>query len=617
MGSTAEERRSEWAASFQQQYGVTLKAQPGGHGLRVSLQGNEVVIAYENPVQFYRGSGLVKQWLAEKKTQETAEEVPVFEHLTYMADCSRNAVCNVEWLKDLIRKLAVMGYDRLMLYAEDTFEVEGEPFFGYLRGRYSKEELRGLDAYAESFGVEIVPCIQTLAHLNAIFNWDVYDEVHDTDDILCCGEEKTYELIEKMVAQMAGCLHSRAIHIGMDEAEMVGRGRFLERFGYEERTSIMERHLARVLRICQKYGYETCMMWSDMYFKILSGGGYYDEIPEIPKDFAARIPEGVQLIYWDYYSREETVYDRMLRAHRELAESVGFAGGAWKWTGFAPLLHHSMEVSRLALRACETHGIRNVIVTGWGDDGGEASQAVVLPILSEYAEYQYERRTEDDWIAKRLYACAGARLEEFLVLDCLNLTPDNPVPGAVATCTAKYLLYQDILMGIFDRHVQPETYAAHYRMCAKQLDACLKRFSEEGDTAYDYVFRTLKALAEVLEWKADMGVRLKAAYDAKDQEAMRQIAKQCEALEMRTEQFHQVLRVQWQKENKMFGLEVQDLRLGGLKERIRQTANRIDAYLQGEIAGIEELEQERLMLQTDGTLPKEHRWSRIATAGVI
>ena len=91
-----------------------------------------------------------------------------------------------------------MGYTSMMLYTEDTYEIAGEPYFGYMRGRFTAEELKDLDRYAGLLGIELIPCIQTLAHLGSIFRWPAYRDVHDTADILLCGEEKTYALIEKM-----------------------------------------------------------------------------------------------------------------------------------------------------------------------------------------------------------------------------------------------------------------------------------------------------------------------------------------------------------------------------------------------------------------------------------
>ena len=105
-----------------------------------------------------------------------------FEQLGIMVDCSRNAVPTVETVKKLIRIMALLGYRSLQLYTEDTYEIPSQPYFGYLRGRYSSEELKELDAYADELGIELVPCIQTLAHLERIFRWKCYDEVRDFDN---------------------------------------------------------------------------------------------------------------------------------------------------------------------------------------------------------------------------------------------------------------------------------------------------------------------------------------------------------------------------------------------------------------------------------------------------
>lgn len=51
-----------------------------------------------------------------------------------------------------------------------------EPYFGAYRGRYSAAEIREMDDYAQKFGVELVPCIQTLAHLHNALKWPVGGE---------------------------------------------------------------------------------------------------------------------------------------------------------------------------------------------------------------------------------------------------------------------------------------------------------------------------------------------------------------------------------------------------------------------------------------------------------
>ena len=94
-----------------------------------------------------------------------------YDTLGVMIDMSRNAVMSVDALKKYFVCLQKMGYNCAMLYTEDTYEVEGEPYFGYMRGGYSMAQLRELDEYAASLGIELVPCIQTLAHLQGFAHW--------------------------------------------------------------------------------------------------------------------------------------------------------------------------------------------------------------------------------------------------------------------------------------------------------------------------------------------------------------------------------------------------------------------------------------------------------------
>ena len=101
-----------------------------------------------------------------------------------MLDCSRNAVMKPQKIKEFIDILAKIGYNTLELYMEDTYEVEGEPYFGYLRGGYSAAELKDLDKYAAEKGIELIPAIQTLAHFNNLAKLPHYEDIIDIGDIL-------------------------------------------------------------------------------------------------------------------------------------------------------------------------------------------------------------------------------------------------------------------------------------------------------------------------------------------------------------------------------------------------------------------------------------------------
>ena len=602
-------------SNFSKDITVEISAEKSEKGLIISFENNKAQIFYHKPCEFFRALGLIKEWISEGKVSFNEKEIPAYDHLTYMADCSRNGVCNINFTKGLILKLALMGYDRLMLYTEDTYEVENQPYFGYLRGSYNKAELKELDDFAYSLGVEMVPCIQTLAHLNAIFRWQDFQKYRDNGDILLCGSEETYELIEAMIKTWSETFRSRYINIGMDEADMIGRGSYIKKFGYENRIDIMEKHLTRVLKICEKYGY-TCMMWSDMFFQMISNSGYYGKNVNITEEIKAKIPSNVELVYWDYYGRNEERYDYMMKNHKLMSDKVGFAGGAWKWSGYAPLLNHSMLASKIALKKCTQYGIKNVICTGWSDDGNEASQASVLPVLSLYAEYCYTKIDSDDFIAKRLKTCTNADLYDFMMLDLPNLTPDNPAPGVLSACPAKYLLYQDSLLGIYDLHVG-ENYNSYYQETSEKLYAISKKGGE-----YSYIFETLASLSKVLAKKSELGIKIKAAYDKNDKEALSSLANDCLEIILLVDNFKKALKFQWFKENKAFGFEVLDIRLGGVKSRLESAAERLSYYANGRISAIEELEEKRLPAQKgrDGNImipSTDSSWQQMASASVL
>ena len=111
--------------------------------------------------------------------------------LCVMLDCSRNAVPNLTFLKTFIDDISKMGYNSLMLYTEDTYKIEGEDYFGYLRGAFTAGEMKEINAYGKTKGIELIPCIQTLAHLGCLAPWYPYCEFFDCNDILLVGDDRT------------------------------------------------------------------------------------------------------------------------------------------------------------------------------------------------------------------------------------------------------------------------------------------------------------------------------------------------------------------------------------------------------------------------------------------
>ena len=503
-----------------------------------------------------------------------------FRTVGLMIDLSRNAVMSLDGWRKFLPVVSKMGYNAMFLYMEDTYEVEGEPYFGYMRGRYSVDEMKALDELGAEYGVEMIPCIQTLGHLSTLDKWKVYPT--DTPDILLVDDERTYELIDNMLQTLKKCFRTRRIHIGMDEADNLGKGKYLSLHGYENQGDIIRKHLTRVAKIAEKHGYEA-MMWSDMFFRGWNGGRYYAQAGAvIPEEYKRALPKSISPVYWDYYMKGEERYDAMLDIHKQLSENTLFAGGVWTWLGFTPANVHSLEVSIPAIKMCKKHGIKDIFFTLWGDDGGECSRFAVLPALYYIAEYVRGNEDEAD-IKAGFEREFGIPFDSFLTLDLPNLVDKKDSPWAA--CPSKYMLYSDCLEGFLDYLVDEggnDEYA----------DYALKLYSAEqkaGD--YSYLFRTQRLLSEILSHKYELGARTRAAYKAGDREELRRLLNEdYTAVIKLLPIFYDAFRHQWELENKRWGFEVQDLRLGGLITRMENQKRILEDYLDGKLDSIEELE---------------------------
>lgn len=516
-----------------------------------------------------------------------------------LISCSSNAVMRSEKVKELIDRLAAMGYDFLELCTDDTYKIDGEPYFGYFRGGYTKEEIRAMDEYARAKGIELIPCIQTLAHLVNLVKLPHYADIVDINDILLAGDEKTYRLIDRMFANLRESYSTNKVNIGMDEAHMIGLGRYLDKNGYRKREEILLEHVIRVAEIAEKYGFSV-HMWSDMFFRLVNGGKYYSKTPEISMEILSRLPENVALTYWDYYSADEEMYEAMFSAHKSSGREVWFAGGAWNWAGFAPFNAASRALMKKAMRQVIKNGIENVIVTTWGDDGQECPYTAVLPSL--YAIRRYADGVEDEKvIAEEFYNLFGVSFADFNLLDLPNKTERNPEVLDIEN-PCKLFLYSDPFVGIKDdalAKIAPIPYGEYADVLYKAAERA-KEFSP--------LFENLANLCRALEKKAYLGIVTRRAYKERNEKLLEAIISDYRETAKRIGVFRNSFRRQWMTLYKPYGWEIQEIRLGGVAARLEDCAERIEEYISGKAESIPELEEEILPYEEwDGLLNNSYR----------
>jgi len=521
-------------------------------------------------------------------------EQPGFRKNGVMFDCSRNAVLKVDTLKFFFRKMALMGLNLGMMYTEETYEVPEYPYFGYMRGRYTFEEIKEADEYAAMLGIELVPCIQTLAHLNRATHWPKMWYLKDTEEVLMVGEDSTYEFIESILKAATAPYRTKRVHIGMDEAMDLGLGNYLKKNGYHPSSEIIKQHLKRVHEILKKLGLKA-MMWSDMYFRVASPShNYYDLQHPVTQDIVDSAPEDIDLVYWDYYNSNEEVLTGMIAQHQRFKADTIFAGGIWTWAGPAADYRITLNTTLPALKKCREMGVKEVFATAWGDNGAEANFLTTLYGLQLYAEIDYTGEYKPEEVAERFKVTTGGDANSFTDLTAFNLAPDMPPLGGCSNFLAKYMLYQDPLMPLCETDVKKYDLVAHYG----SLEEKYAKYAAES-TDLKLLFDFYRALAKTLKIKCDWHKKSAECVRAKDYERAKKVAADVTEVINVVRELKSVWYKLWNATNKSFGFEVIDIRLGGLLSRLETAQMRLTQFANKEVDDIPELSTEKLLYASD------------------
>lgn len=492
-----------------------------------------------------------------------------------MLDMSRGGVMTVEAVKGMIDAHAALGLNLMMLYTEDTYTVPEAPYLGYLRGRYTEKELREMDDYAAESGVELVPCVQTLAHLEQFLQWDVNRDIKDNDCVLMIDEPKTYAWIRVALTALRRCFRTNRIHIGMDEAHGVGLGEYYQKHGAVNRFELLNRHLNRVVDICKELGFKP-IMWSDMFYRLGSkNNDYYDTDAVVPESAIAQIPD-VALCYWDYYHTDEQFYAGMLEGHRKMGKEVVFAGGIWTWSGILPHVRKTNATMYPALRACLKAGIGTVLATLWGDDGCETDYRLALNQLPIYSEHVWLgedcTRAEVERMGERLTGLSEAC---FNAMGAFYADDDDRRPGkGLFYCDPLYPLTE----GLWDLTGYREGLEEGIKTLERHLD----------DSRCEYAWLAMRIALEKLNWVNE----LRPAYLRGDKAVVLTMAN--EKLPAMRELYVKMMSVwceQWESGRKRNGWETICARLGAVIARLDDVQRILLRWADGTIECVEELDE--------------------------
>ncbi len=502
-----------------------------------------------------------------------------FTTLGVMLDMTENMVMTPDALKKYMKLIKKMGYNTLVLSLQGACPIPEEPYIGYLRPRYSADELRAIEAYAVSIHMEIIPAIRIL-DTNPVFNkWGKYYSDRGMN-CLCAEDEKVNTMIERSIDFLAGIFHSGKIHLEMRYQYEIGRGNYLRDHGYTERHDIVTKHLATVGKLCRAKGL-TPLAFSDMMLDGLN-----------PKKY----PKSVIPVALDGIGEGMAPADR-LEATKALSPRAWMSGRLFGGTGIIPHNRLTIRKGLPLVDLCREEACRNLIFMCESPDGAECSPFALLPALCYLGQYA-KGITDENAIKTKFKSAVGMNYDDFIALDEVNCVAGNEKDAMIPCNPSKYMLYSDLFNGFLDSTVK-EGGSEYYEVLAEKLHMIAHKSRK-----YGYLFDTAATLCDVLSIKYELGVKTRWSYKKGRKWDLHLYAnRDYNYLLTYLRRYRDAAEIQWMAENKPHGFEVTEYRLAGVSARVDSCRRRLCELSDGVVEEIDELKTD--VLTYPGSLPGE------------
>jgi len=267
-----------------------------------------------------------------------------------------------ERLEELICLLARYKINLILLELEDKFQFASAPGVGVATA-YTPAQLRRLGSLAAALGVQIVPKVQCLAHVDYLLKHPRYAALRENGHPyqFCMRNPRVRALWRGMAQEVMDCLPGhRFFHVGadeslyMDECPRCRRHRPMDNYGHI---------VGHALDAVRGAGREP-ILWDDV---LRNADGRMS-----PADQAAawRLARRGILMYWSYgyagaIANQFPMLPIYVRQRLRVWGASGFAGCGPRWfQNVPPLRTRLLNIAAWTKTAVE-HGLEGVVATGW------------------------------------------------------------------------------------------------------------------------------------------------------------------------------------------------------------------------------------------------------------
>ncbi len=322
---------------------------------RLKIRSRGVEIAAPSPRGLRHGLQTLCQ-LTDRRGRLPALDIldqPDFEHRGIMLDVSRGKVPTRETLESLVELCADLRVNVLMLYVEHTFAFRRHPEIGAGSSPLTAETLLALDAFAADRGVELVPCLQSLGHMERVLSLDRYVDLAESDRhwSVSPSHPGTIRLLEDLYDEFLPLFRSPRFNANCDEPFDLGSGSSVARRPRRAPGALFTDHIRKLERLSKARG-KQLMIWADFAHK------HPEQLSRLGRD----------IVLLDWWYEADFDADRIGRLRRKGFETWACPGTS-TWNCLFPRVGNARaNIARWA-EAGRRRGATGLLNTDWGDFG--------------------------------------------------------------------------------------------------------------------------------------------------------------------------------------------------------------------------------------------------------
>jgi len=306
----------------------------------------------------------------------------------FMLDISRGRVPKMEELFGVVELLARLGYNQFQLYIEHTFAFKNHETVWRDASPIFPEEIRALDVFCRSRGIEFVPNLNSFGHVERWLKHEKYKHWAECPDGFFheifkmqrvagtfAATPESADFMGELYREFLPNFSSEKFNIGGDEPWELGQGRSRELCDRLGKRAVYLEHMARLKKHAAACG-KKIMFWGDV---LLGDAG------EIPAEF---LQETVPVIWG--YDAGHPFAEQCLRVRAALEKTAGtrdvcefyLAPGTSAWLSFGTRQTNAFVNICEACDAAKKFGANGVLLTTWGDFGyHNMFSANLLPLV--------------------------------------------------------------------------------------------------------------------------------------------------------------------------------------------------------------------------------------------